>query len=166
MFLSFFVPFFIILKRGTSGVHSLTEMKYNVKYTFKDGNKMKRGTFRKIIYVIISLFLLCSFFSIGSPDEYEANALSATSSVATISVPHGIHMEIKNEERNANSEVFVKEKSQRNISFVKYLFLATLSFVTSGLLLCAVSNSCNESFCNSRFSIIEFIHNKDGRKRR
>ena len=127
---------------------------------------MKRGTFSKIIYVIISLFLLCSFFSIGSPDEYEANALSTTSSVATISVPHGIHMEIKNEEKNANSVTYVKEKAPRNISFVKYLFLACLSIATSGLLLYTRPCSCNESFCNSRFSIIEFIHNKDGRKRR
>ena len=127
---------------------------------------MRNEITKKILYAILSLFLVCNFFSTSPSDDCKSNSLDSSDSVASISVPHGIHMEIKSEERSSSSIIINKEKSTRNISYIRFLLLIIFSIIASHTLFCACVRVNNLSVCYSRLSIINYIHKKDGRKRR
>ncbi|WP_143008463.1 hypothetical protein [Pseudobutyrivibrio sp. YE44] len=74
-------------------------------------------------------------------------------------------MEIKNEEKNATEVVSVKEKTTKNISLLKYYLLLLSLLSTVYLFSYAYSHRINEQFSYSRLFIINYIHDKDGRKR-
>ena len=129
--------------------------------------EMKRGIIRKILYVIISLFLLCNFLSFSNFDEtIERRALSTTQTELSIGVPHGVHMEIKNEDQGSVEAINLKAKTARNISILKCYLLAISLIIAGYTFLFLKSGGFNEITCYSRLSIVNFIHKKDGRKRR
>ena len=126
---------------------------------------MKQCTFKRIAYLFICLFLVCNFFCISGNDA-DSNKLSTDSSSAIImQIPNGIHMEIRGE-RNT-TETFIQVKNNITKPYTSFRYLLLLVFFILSVLHFSYTNFYFSKLRShfSQFQIIQFIHNKDGRKR-
>jgi len=127
---------------------------------------MRAETFRKILYLIVSLFLLCNFFS-ASP-EYQTDSFSYENQKAiSISVPNGIQLEIKAEKNSFSQieETFKINASIRSYSSLKIflLFAAVLCIKCAYYLY--FFDAKRFSNTTSQLFILNYIHREDGKKR-
>ena len=90
---------------------------------------MKKTIFRKLIYVLICLFLLCNFFCLSNGEQTSANAFSYDNRPSiTIQVPNGAQMEIKSEKSTSTNTIYTATKTSqiKTISNVRFILLAHL----------------------------------------
>ena len=129
---------------------------------------MKKTIFRKLIYVLTCLFLLCNFFCLNNGEQGASNTFSYDNRPSiTIRVPNGAQMEIKSEKSTSTNTIYTATKTNqiKTISNVRFILLAFILLILGCLY--SIRNSSISSFESiySRKFIIRFIHNKDGRKR-
>lgn len=126
---------------------------------------MIRGGFKQFLYVLISLFLLCNFFQIAKDEsngfDYSLNQAEAI----TIHVPNGVHMEIKSEKNSADVLIKSKPSTIKQISSLRYILIAILIANAGILYFCCQFFILKARRIFSPFLVIQYIHNKDGRKR-
>ena len=126
---------------------------------------MKRDNIKKILYVLISLFLLCNFFQIAKDDSNNLDYSLNQSEVIAIHVPNGVHMEIKSEKTSADLLIKTKPINVKSITSLRYILVAALIAIAGSIYFCSYFFIRRARVIYSRFLVVQYIHNKDGRKR-
>ena len=128
---------------------------------------MRAEKIRKTIYIIVTVFLLCNFFSFSPEIEKDALSYGEKESIS-ICVPNGIQLEIK-AEKNSSTQI---EDTLRINSLIRsvstlrlFLFFTAVlciecSYFLLGIDASVITNTCSQSF------ILNYIQSLDVKKRR
>ena len=117
------------------------------------------------IYVLACIILLCSFFSFNESSHREGFYVVHQNGITRISIPRGIHMDIKSEESHVTLVSNVKNRTPKNMSVLRYILLVLMMTAAGCVRRCTHPYGANVSIRHSGFFIIQYIHKKDGRKR-
>ena len=126
---------------------------------------MKRDSIKKYLYAIISLFLLCNFFQIGKDESNNLDYSLNQAEVIAVHVPNGVHMEIKSEKTSADVLIKTKPITIKSILSLRYILVAVLIAIAGIIYSCGHLFILRAKRIYSRCLVIQYIHNKDGRKR-
>lgn len=127
---------------------------------------MRTDKFRKTVYFIVAVFLLCNFFSFSPEIDKDAFSYEEHDSIS-ICIPNGVQLEIK-AEKNSSTQIEDTLRINsliRSISTLKYfLFFAAVlciecSYFLLGIDARIITNTCSQSF------ILHYIQSMDGKKR-
>ncbi|MBR1622459.1 MAG: hypothetical protein IJ675_00910 [Pseudobutyrivibrio sp.] len=126
---------------------------------------MRRGIGTKILHVIVCLFLLCNFLSFSENENSSFSYDSMEAQAISISIPHGTNMEIKTEENNPGIIAQIKTNSYKSLTALRCFFMAIILMAVGSIFLWVYAYRTILNDGLSRFLTIQYIHNKDGRKR-